>query len=283
MITVKAIYKPLAMVEGSGVKVQRVFGYNTRFETDPFLLLDLFGSDDPKDFQAGFPDHPHRGIETITYMLQGKITHTDSTGARGTIEPGEVQWMTAGSGIIHSEMPENDTDPLLGIQLWINLPQELKMVKPGYHKLGTEAIPVVETNVSKVKIISGKYRKREGGLTNPLKPVDLFDIKLWPNSVFDEVITPDFRSYKYFLFVYEGQVSIKGYNDSIVAPLGVALSQGHVIQVKAGLKGASFILFGAEPNNEPIAWQGSIVMNTDSEIRKALEEYQNGTFIKKEH
>lgn len=280
MVTVKAIYNPRRMTEGAGVSVQRVFGFETRYECDPFLLLDYFGSDSEAEFMAGFPDHPHRGIETITYMLQGQVMHTDSTGGGGAIGAGEVQWMTAGSGIIHSEMPIPDSGAMYGIQLWLNLPQEYKMVKPLYRELKREDIPVVETTTSQVKIISGKYRKREGGLQGLYKSVDIFDVKLWPDSIFEEVITPEFWNYKYFLFIYEGDLTVANDTKLIKAPCGVTLSQGSIIQIRAGESGAKFLFFGAEPNNEPIAWHGSIVMNTDSEIRKALEELSNGTFLK---
>ncbi len=282
MVTVKTVYSPSKMVEGAGVAVQRFLGYETRFESDPFLLLDLFGSDDEKEFSAGFPDHPHRGIETVTYMLKGHVTHADSTGGNGTIGPGEVQWMTAGSGIIHSEMPHSDTGGVVGIQLWINLPQEFKMVKPMYRELKQDNIPIVETTTSQVKVISGKYRKRDGVIKGLHKPIDFFDIKLWPDSAFDEVITPDFRNYRYFLFVYEGQIMVHAYQQPLIAPTLVSLTQGSVIQIKSGADGAGMIMFGAEPNNEPIAWHGTIVMNTESEIQKALEEFRNGTFLKEQ-
>lgn len=280
MVTVKAIYYPKRMTEGAGVSVQRILGFETRYECDPFLLLDYFGSNSEAEFMAGFPDHPHRGIETITYMLKGEVKHTDSTGGSGTIGAGEVQWMTAGSGIIHGEMPTGENGTMYGIQLWLNLPQEYKMVKPLYRELKREDIPVVETTASQVKIISGKYRKRDGGLQGLYKPVDIFDIKLWPNSAFDEVITPEFWNYKYFLFIYEGEFTVAHDLKPIKAPCGVALSQGSIIQIRAGESGAKFLFFGAEPNSEPIAWHGPIVMNTDSEIQKALEELSNGTFLK---
>lgn len=280
MVTVKAIYNPKRMTEGAGVSVQRILGFETRYECDPFMLLDYFGSDSEVEFMAGFPDHPHRGIETITYMLKGQLKHTDSTGGNGTIGAGEVQWMTAGSGIIHSEMPAGQSGAMYGIQLWLNLPQEYKMVKPLYRELKREDIPVVETTASQVKIISGKYRKREGGLQGLYKPVDIFDVKLWPDSIFAEVVTPEFWNYKYFLFIYEGEFTVANDTKPIRAPRGVSLSQGSIIQIRAGESGAKFLFFGAEPNNEPIAWHGPIVMNTDSEIRKALEELSNGTFLK---
>ncbi len=280
MVSVKALYKPQKMTEGAGVTVQRVLGFETRYECDPFLLLDFFGSDSELEFKAGFPEHPHRGIETITYMLKGQVKHTDSTGGSGTIGAGEVQWMTAGSGIIHSEMPTGENGAMYGIQLWLNLPQEYKMVKPVYRELRREDIPVVETTSSQVKIISGKYRKRDGGLQGLYKPIDIFDVKLWPDSVFDEVITPDFRDYHYFLFVYEGEITLGNSDKPILAPCGVALTQGTIIHIRAGANGANFMFFGAEPNNEPIAWHGPIVMNTDAEIRKAIEELNSGTFLK---
>ncbi|HON71588.1 pirin family protein, partial [Tenuifilum sp.] len=174
MVTVKAIYNPKRMTEGAGVSIQRILGFETRYECDPFLLLDFFGFSSESEYKAGFPEHPHRGFETITYMLEGQVKHTDSTGGSGIIGPGEVQWMTAGSGIIHSEMPTSDSGKMYGIQLWLNLPQEYKMVDPVYRELKREEIPVVETTSSQVKVISGKYRKRDGGLQGLYKPVDIF-------------------------------------------------------------------------------------------------------------
>lgn len=280
MVTVKALYPPKQIKEGAGVTVQRVLSFDTRYECDPFLLLDYFGSNAEAEYIAGFPDHPHRGIETITYLLKGQVKHTDSTGSSGTIGAGEVQWMTAGSGIIHSEMPSGEDGAMFGIQLWLNLPQEYKMVKPVYREVKAESIPVVETTSSQVKIISGKYRKRDGALVGLYKPIDIFDVKLWPDSVFDEVITPDFRNYHYFIFLYEGDIAISNFDKKIEAPCGVSLTQGTILQIKAGASGAGFLFFGAEPNNEPIAWHGPIVMNTESEIRKALEELEKGTFLK---
>ena len=280
MVTVKSLYKPNRTVEGAGVTVQRIFSYNNRYECDPFLLLDYFGSDNESEFRAGFPDHPHRGIETITYVLKGQVKHTDSTGVSGTIGQGEVQWMTAGSGIIHSELPIGDNGSMFGVQLWLNLPQQYKMVKPLYRELKIEGIPVVESSSSRVKVFSGKYRNHDGGLMGLYKPVDIFDVKLWPDSVFDEVITPDFINYRYFLFVYKGDIAIGNTQNPIKAPCGVSLTQGSIIQIKAGVNGANFLFFGAEPNNEPIAWHGSIVMNTEQEIQNAIDELRNGTFLK---
>jgi hypothetical protein len=280
MVSVKAIYKPNQITEGAGVMVQRILGFETRYSCDPFLLLDFFGSNNEKDFVAGFPDHPHRGIETITYVLKGAVKHTDSIGNSSEIFEGDVQWMTAGSGIIHSEMPKADAGSMFGIQIWVNLPQEYKMVKPIYRELKHDKIPIVETSTLQLKIISGKYRKQEGAYTSPYKPIDLFDVKLWPDSVFDEVITPEFQNYRYYIFLYEGKVSIPGYKDVIEAPCVIALNYGTVLHIKAEDSGAKFLYFGGEANNEPIAWHGPIVMNTESEIKKAIDELNNGNFIK---
>ncbi|HPD96302.1 MAG: pirin family protein [Bacteroidales bacterium] len=275
MIDVNKVLKAQTFLEGAGVKVNRAFDFQTRYETDPFLLLDFFGSDKKEEFVKGFPWHPHRGFETITYMLKGKVEHSDNKGHGGVIGPGDVQWMTAGKGIIHQEMATADSTELLGIQLWLNLPQELKMIDPKYRPVSSEEIPMVETNSARVKVIAGRFRKATGAVANTTVPVDMFDVKLWPDAIFDEALNPDFR---YLMFVYEGLVAIPGYKDNIDALSGVILNQGTVFQVKAGESGAKFLLFGGTPYNEPIAWHGPIVMNTPEELSAAFDEIDKGTF-----
>lgn len=274
---VKSIIRAKAAIEGAGVRLSRVFDFQTRYQTDPFLLLDHFGSDNPKDYQAGFPWHPHRGIETVTYMMQGEIEHSDSLGNVGVIGPGDVQWMTAGSGIIHQEMPKPLNDLMYGFQLWVNLPQEYKMFPPRYRELKATNIPIVETTKSRVKVIAGRFRKKVGGITELYAAIDFFDVKLWPDSTFDETINAD---YNYYLYVYDGMISLPDFEHPIRSMEAAILDRGRLLQIKAGDNGANFLIFGGQPLNEPIAWRGPIVMNTEDEVNLAFDEFYNGNFIK---
>jgi len=278
VISVKKVVPAQPVTDGAGVKLHRVFGYDTRKETDPFLLLDYFGSDNPADYAAGFPWHPHRGIETITYMLQGKVEHSDSLGNMGEINPGGVQWMTAGSGIIHQEMPKPISGLMYGFQLWLNLPRSVKMVPPTYHDLKSSDIPEVETNSSRVRVIAGRFRKAIGAISPYNSNIEVLDVRLWPDALFDEALN---SSFSYFLFVYDGQISFPGNNKPIGSLNGVILDKGSILQLKAESNGANFLLFGGQPINEPIAWRGPIVMNTNEELNVAFEEINQGTFIKK--
>lgn len=274
---VKSIVHAKLAIEGAGVRLNRVFDFQTRYQTDPFLLLDHFGSTDPKDYEAGFPWHPHRGIETVTYMLQGEVEHSDSLGNVGVIGPGDVQWMTAGSGIIHQEMPRPLNGLMYGFQLWVNLPHEYKMFPPRYRELKSSSIPIVETTKSRVKVIAGRFRKKIGGVTELYVGIDFFDVKLWADSTFDETINPD---YNYFVYVYDGVISLPDFEHPVRSMEAIVLDKGRMLQIKAGENGANFIIFGGQPLNEPIAWRGPIVMNTEDEVKQAFEEFYNGNFIK---
>jgi len=277
VITVRRVIPAQQVTDGAGVKLNRVFGYDTRMETDPFLLLDYFGSENPTDYAAGFPWHPHRGIETITYMLQGKVEHSDSLGNRGEVNPGGVQWMSAGSGIIHQEMPKPISGLMYGFQLWLNLPRSFKMVPPTYHDLKSSDIPEVETSSSRVRVIAGRFRKAVGLSTPYNSSIDVLDVRLWPDALFDEALN---ANSSYFLFVYDGQISFADYSKPIGSLNGVILDKGSILQLKAESNGANFLLFGGQPINEPIAWRGPIVMNTNDELSVAFEEINQGTFIK---
>ena len=272
-----SIVRAKPAVEGAGVRLNRVFDFQSRYQTDPFLLLDHFGSEDPKDYEAGFPWHPHRGIETVTYMLQGEVEHSDSLGNVGVIGPGDVQWMTAGSGIVHQEMPRPQNGLMYGFQLWVNLPHEYKMFPPRYRELKSSNIPIVETTKSRVRVIAGRFRKKIGGITELHVAIDFFDVKLWPDSTFDETINPD---YNYFVYVYDGVISLPDFEHPVRSMEAIVLDKGRMLQIKAGDNGANFIIFGGQPLNEPIAWRGPIVMNTEDEVNKAFEEFYNGNFIK---
>ena len=274
---VKKVLRAHPTLEGAGVKLKRVFGYDTRYETDPFLLLDHFGSDNPKDYLAGFPWHPHRGIETVTYMLEGEVEHSDSLGNSGTIRSGDVQWMTAGSGIIHQEMPKPQNGMMYGFQLWVNLPKAHKMTNPRYREITINNIPLIEENESRVKVVSGKYKQINGAAQDLFADILYFDLKIWPDSNFIYPVNEEFNCMAY---VYDGVALFPDHESFIRSEELVLLEKGNQIEIKAGADGVRIILIGGKPLNEKIAWKGPIVMNTDEEIDTAFEEFYNGNFIK---
>jgi quercetin 2,3-dioxygenase len=274
---VKKVIQAHPTFEGAGVKLKRVLGYETRFETDPFLLLDHFGSDDSKDYMAGFPWHPHRGIETVTYMLEGNVEHMDSLGNKGIIGPGDIQWMTAGSGIIHQEMPKPHGDLMYGFQLWVNLPQAHKMTNPRYREIKTSDIPFVENSESMLKVISGRYKQTAGAVKDLFAEILYYDIKIWPNSSFTCEVNEDYNCMAY---VFDGVAEFPGRESYIRSGELVLLESGNVAEIKAGIDGARLLLIGGKPLNEMIAWNGPIVMNTNEELDVAFEEFYNGSFIK---
>jgi len=274
---VKKVLRAHSTLEGAGVKLKRVFGFDTRYETDPFLLFDHFGSDNPKDYVAGFPWHPHRGIETVTYMLEGEVEHSDSLGNSGTIKSGDVQWMTAGSGIIHQEMPKPQNGMMYGFQLWVNLPKAHKMTNPRYREITTNDIPLIEENELRVKVISGKYKRISGVVQDLFADILYFDLKIWPDSNFTFPVSDEFNCMAY---VYDGVAIFPGQEAFVRSEELVLLEKGNQIDIKAGADGARIILIGGKPLNEKIAWRGPIVMNTDDEIDTAFEEFYRGDFIK---
>jgi len=274
---VKKVLRAHSALEGAGVKLKRVFGFDTRYETDPFLLLDHFGSDYPKDYLAGFPWHPHRGIETVTYMLEGNVEHADSLGNTGAIGQGDVQWMTAGSGIIHQEMPKPYNGMMYGFQLWVNLPKAYKMVNPRYREVKTNDIPVVEKPDSRIKIISGRLKKTVGAVQDLFADTLYFDIKIWPDADFEYQVNDEFNCMAY---VYDGVAIFPGKEDFVRSEELVMFERGDQIQIKAGSDGVRLLLIGGKPLKESIAWNGPIVMNTEEELDQAFEEFYNGDFIK---
>ncbi len=275
--TVKRVIRAQPVTEGAGVRLKRVFGYEFRFETDPFLLLDHFGSDYPKDYLAGFPWHPHRGIETVTYMLEGMVDHSDSLGNTGTIYPGDVQWMTAGSGIIHQEMPKPLNDLMYGFQLWVNLPRKYKMTNPRYREVKTSDIPLIEKPEARIKLISGKYKKTSGAVQELFADIHYSDVKLWAQSTYNLTVE---NEYNYMVYCYDGVLEIAGWNGFIRSEECAILNHGDYIELKAGADGARLLVIGGKPLNEPIAWNGPIVMNTEEELDIAFNEFHNKTFIK---
>ncbi len=266
------------MKEGAGVTVRRAMGHLDTDIMDPFLLLDDFGSDNPDEFKAGFPWHPHRGIETVTYMLEGKVAHEDSTGGSGVIHPGEVQWMTAGSGIIHQEMPDPDEDRIRGLQLWVNLPSSKKMTDPMYRGLIEDDIPEVELDDGiRVKIIAGKVEGMKGPVEGIAVDPEYLDVMMPSKSEFNHSVDKD---HTVFAYVVEGEAAFGPDQDSVRKGNLVVLTEGSQVRVQTGANQARFILVSGKPLNEPIVWRGPIVMNTQEEISTAFMEYRQGSFVK---
>lgn len=266
-------------LEGAGVHLKRVFGHAEAPTFDPFLLLDDFHSDNPSQYIKGFPWHPHRGIETVTYMIEGKVEHGDSIGNKGTIKGGEMQWMTAGCGIIHQEMPKGDSGMLWGLQLWVNLPASHKMMNPRYREVKAADIPEYESeNGVKVKVISGKFSGHVGPVKDIICDPVYLDVRVSAGKKFEHHVG---KGHTVFAYVLEGE----GYFDpakkkAIPRESLVLFSDGESLAIEASKEPLRFLLISGKPINEPVAWYGPIVMNTEEELKQAFEEYQRGTFIK---
>jgi len=278
---IKVSLKSRSTFEGAGVRLKRAFGYADP-SLDPFLLLDDFHSNDPSDYIKGFPWHPHRGIETITYMLHGKIEHGDSLGNGGVIQAGDVQWMTAGSGIIHQEMPKKDkNDTLLwGFQLWANLPASHKMMDPRYRDIRRIDIPEISLNDNKVqiKIICGEINGTIGPVEDIITDPEYLDITVSPNS---EFIHPIKDGYNAFAYTIEGYGHFDDDKEGLIEKETLVIyREGDMIKISTIEDKVRFLLVSGKPLNEPVAWRGPIVMNTEEELSVAFDEYQNGTFIK---
>ena len=276
-IEIKKIVKPIETSDGAGVKLKRSIGTSEVDYIDPFLMLDEFGSDNKDDYVAGFPPHPHRGIETVTYMLKGEFQHEDSMGSKGKMKAGDIQWMKTGRGIIHSEMPAMSTGQLLGFQLWINMPAKLKMNKPEYHYIKHNQLGIYKDKEKIVKIIAGKFQDKEGPEKNHnVKPIYLHVI-LNKNKDFKINIPQDHNSFIYFL---NGELKIgQKKHLKIKNSTLILLNKGDRLIVKANEK-SEFLFIAGKPIGEPIARGGPFVMNTKEEIIKAVEAYKNGTFAK---
>jgi len=275
---VAQIITPTQVREGAGVLLKRSIGTQTLDYLDPFLLLDHFGSNDPADYLAGFPMHPHRGIETVTYMLAGKVSHHDSLGNAGTIGAGDVQWMTAGSGIMHEEMPEPFEGKMEGFQLWVNLPAKYKMTDPRYQDIRSGIIPELTLlNGVKIKVIAGQYGNTSGAVTVIYANPTYLDVTLQPGSGFNHEIPADHTA---FAYLYRGQAFFSDATTPVEAPKLVVLKDGETVKVQAAAEEARCLLVSGLPLGEPIARYGPFVMNTRAEIELALQELRNGTFIK---
>jgi quercetin 2,3-dioxygenase len=295
---VKQILQTQPTLEGAGVKLQRAFGFGKTKEFDPFLLFDDFRNERPEDYLAGFPWHPHRGIETITYVLAGTVEHGDSLGNKGKMTAGDVQWMTAGSGILHQEMPKGDPNGRMhGFQLWANLPTSLKMTDPRYQDIPSSAIPeVTEDDGTKARIICGEFWGKRGPVEGVAADPAYVDISVPPNA--RKRIKVDVTR-NAFAYVFAGSGTFRDASDPQpvltehtaqpeAAPVYdaanhslVLFDRGDEIVVQAGPEGIRFLLVSGKPLEEPVAWYGPIVMNTQAELRQAAHELQDGTFIKK--
>ena len=264
--------------DGAGVRLRRSLGGRDRQRLDPFLMLDEFSSNDPNDYVAGFPPHPHRGFETVTYMLEGHMLHEDHLGNRGHLRTGGVQWMTAGRGIIHSEMPQQESGAMRGFQLWINLPAKEKMKPAAYQDIQDESIPRVNlSNGAQIKVIAGEYIGADGTkIQGPIfglstEPI-FFDIHLSKDETFSHTIP---SGHNCFIYIYEGQSSIGGSNQIAPAQAAVVLGEGDRVRITAGDTGAKAILLAGKPLHEPIAQHGPFVMNTPEQIEQAIDDYQH--------
>ncbi len=285
-------------MEGAGVKLQRVFGFGDTSEFDPFLMMDDFRNDRPEDYSAGFPWHPHRGIETITYVLAGSVDHGDSLGNQGTLGAGDVQWMTAGSGILHQEMPKGDARGRMhGFQLWANLPAEHKMTNPRYQDVpGKEIVEIGDDDGTRVRVICGDYKGKRGPVDGIAADPRYLDISVPPGKRKTFAV----ETYRQaFAYIFEGSAQFAGASKPFgvlterEGPDGeerlvresfgnrslVVFDAGDEVSVQAGPDGVRFLLVSGKPIREPVAWHGPIVMNTDAEIRQAMTELRNGSFI----
>jgi redox-sensitive bicupin YhaK (pirin superfamily) len=295
---VKRILESKPTMEGAGVRLRRAFGFGDTSEFDPFLLLDDFRNDRPDDYRAGFPWHPHRGIETITYVLTGTVEHGDSLGNQGTLGSGDVQWMTAGSGIMHQEMPKGDANGRMhGFQLWANLPSSLKMTAPRYQDIKAAEIPeVVDDDGTRVRVVCGDFWGKRGPVDGVAADPRYLDIYVPPGK---RETLPIETGRHAFAYIFEGsgwfrdaskpfgvltEKEIDGREITLREQTGnrslVVFDRGDEVAVQAGEQGIRFLLVSGKPIEEPVAWYGPIVMNTQAELQQAVTELRNGTFIK---
>jgi hypothetical protein len=273
---VRQFVQATAVTEGAGVTVHRTIGTSVLRHIDPFLMLDHFSSDDPGDYIAGFPDHPHRGFITFTYMLDGHMLHQDSMGNRGDLRAGGAQWMKAASGVIHSEMPQQDNGLMRGFQLWINLPAAEKMSDPDYQEFSSRAIPEVTGNGVRVRVLSGDYAGQTGPIRDPHTQVQYLDVSLAARQAFTHDLDSAMNA---FVYVFEGEAAL---GDAPLTQHGLALlGPGDAVTVTAGERGARFILVAGRPLHEPIVQYGPFVMTTREEIERAMRDYQQGQLVQK--
>jgi len=280
---VARVVRGMPTSDGAGVKLTRVIGQPQLPDLDPFLLLDEFGTDNPGDYIAGFPEHPHRGFETVTYMLDGRMRHRDNHGHEGVLVPGSVQWMTAGRGILHSEMPEQQEGRMRGFQLWINLPAREKMTAPKYQEFGSERIPIATLGAGvRVKVIAGTVGSVRGPIAQPATDPTYLDIELAPGARFTHELPADHAA---FVYVFEGAVRVAGPESSTTLATHdlAVLGGGERVELEGAGAGAAAaasraILVAGRPLREPVARYGPFVMNTRAELQRAFEDLQSGRF-----
>lgn len=275
--TIRKIVTGQSRIDGAGVKLVRVIGYDDVKDFDPFLMLDAFDSTNPDDYTKGFPWHPHRGIETVTYLIKGDIEHSDSLGNKGSILDGDCQWMTAGSGIIHQEMLKA-CEHTLGAQLWVNLPAKDKMAPPKYRDILGKNIPMVDESGCKVRIICGTYKGVPGAIEGDyVKPLYM-DVELEPDR--EWTLDTD-KDATLFVYIVQGECCFEpGSEGFVVEKHAILFNEGDTLKVRSAGKGARFLLMSGKPLKEPVAWGGPIVMNTREELNLAFKELDEGNFIK---
>jgi redox-sensitive bicupin YhaK (pirin superfamily) len=277
--SLQAVIESVAASDGAGVKLRRSLGSRPQLRFDPFLMLDEFFSDDPNDYIAGFPSHPHRGFETVTYMLEGHMRHEDNHGHRGDIGPGDVQWMTAGRGVIHSEMPQQSEGRMRGFQLWINLPAREKMKPAAYRGILSSEIPTVAlAGGGEARVIAGTLQQGDVSVTGPIAALSTeplyFDVRL-PAGVTAVIPTPP--THNVFLYVYDGDAVVGETRRPLPYRAAGLLTNGDVVEIRAGDRGVKALLLAGRPIGEPVVQYGPFVMNTSREIEQAIIDYQRGT------
>ena len=280
--TIRKIVSGKQAVDGAGVKLVRVFGYHDTADFDPFLLLDAFDSTNPDDYTKGFPWHPHRGIETVTYLIHGTIEHGDSLNNKGVIRDGDCQWMTAGSGIIHQEMPKA-SPRILGAQLWLNMPAIDKMADPLYGDITSERVPLISDDDTEIRIVAGTYKNHQGAFEGKFVKATYLDVTVQKEREWIYESDPAKTLFIYAFYgdaVYSPKQDPNNPDDLTKAKQALLFGPGDRLYVRAGAGGIRFILLEALPLREPIAWGGPIVMNTQEELRTAFREYRAGTFLK---
>ncbi len=270
--SVTTVHTAVPTSDGAGVALNRALGHRALPLVDPFLMLDEFRSDKADDYIAGFPDHPHRGFETVTYMLAGAMRHRDSVGNSGHLRAGSIQWMTAGRGIIHSEMPEQEDGLMWGFQLWVNLPASHKMMPPRYQDIPPGQVPVIEDGDATVRLVAGSIGPVEGPVQGIVTDPEMLDVTVPAGASWSRAVAADKQG---FLYVFQGDLSVGGRQvpEQHIAVLG----EGDDLTVTAGADGARFLLLAGRPIGEPVARYGPFVMNTEAEIRQAITDYRNGT------
>ena len=274
---VKRYFEGRETKDGAGVKLRRCFGYHQIPDFDPFLMMDFFDSTNPDDYTRGFPWHPHRGIETVTYLIKGEIEHGDSIGNQGVIKNGQCQWMTAGSGILHQELPQSSPE-MLGVQVWLNLAADKKMTEPQYGDITESMIPVYEDQEKKVKIIAGEFEDLKGEIQRTDTKAAFFDVQLKAESEFVFELPAEFNAYA---FLIRGEANFDQEKEELKHyPQGVLYESGKKIRVNTAQNQARFLFLAGKKLEEPVAWGGPIVMNTGAELETASRELKNGTFIK---